>query len=184
MKPSVMHSVHLTDSSLSIDGREIPVAERGKPLLTVIYRNMLDDCPRFYKMDVFNRLVYVASQLLVKEESPEDRDDYRAVVLFNGASTVVADRKHIATVSGSEGFFPSPSVALFTLPNIVTGEIAISNGYKGETSLYILDRRNSPLMEQIVEATFAGSEARSMMTGWVDCTSEDTFEADIRILTI
>ena len=184
VKPSVMHSVHLTDSSLSIDGREIPVAERGKPLLTVIYRNMLEDCPRFYKMDVFNRLVYVASQLLVKEESPEDRDDYRAVVLFNGASTVVADRKHIATVSGSEGFFPSPSVALFTLPNIVTGEIAISNGYKGETSLYILDRRNSPLMEQIVEATFAGSEARSMMTGWVDCTSEDTFEADIRILTI
>lgn len=183
-RPEVQHSVRLTETSLSIDGREIPVEESGKALLTWIYRTMLTEYPKFYKMDVFNRLVYVASQLLVKEEDAGSPDTGRALVFFNRSSTVVSDRRHISTFTGGEGFFPSPSVAIFTLPNIVAGEVAIRNGYKGETSFYILDERDGTLMENIVDATFACSDVHSMITGWVDCSAEDSFEADISILTI
>ena len=75
-------------------------------------------------------------------------------------------------------------MAIFTLPNITAGEVAIRNGYRGETSFYILDERNERLMGNIVDATFSCSDVSSMITGWVDCSAEDTFEADIRILTI
>ena len=183
-KTKMLHSVHLTDSFLNVDGREIQVARHGKAMLTEIYKTLLEDYPRFYKMDVFNRLVYVASELLVKAEGADVNDENRAVILFNGASTLVQDRKHLATVSNMDEFFPSPSVAIYTLPNIVTGELAIKNHYKGETTLYILDGRNEHLMGEIVDATFAMSDVRSMITGWVDCTAEDTFEADIKILTL
>ena len=182
--PQTVHSVRLTDSSLSIDGRSIPVEQNGKAMLTWIYRTMLTDWPKFYKMDVFNRLVYVASQLLVREENAAVPDVNRSLVFFNRSSTIVSDRKHISTICGGDGFFPSPSLAIFTLPNITAGEVAIRNGYRGETSFYILDERNETLMGNIVDATFSCSDVRSMITGWVDCGAEDTFEADMRILTI
>ena len=52
-----------------------------------------------------------------------------------------------------------------------------------ETSLYILDSRNDGLMEQITSSSFSQSETASILTGWVDCSDEDTFEAELKILT-
>lgn len=177
-----VHSLHLTPDSLTIDGEDIPVTSKGKTLLTELYKKHIGEYPKFYKMDTFSRLVFVASELLVMKEGGNARDEGRAVVLFNGTSSVIADRKHIGTISDRDNFFPSPSTFLYTLPNIAAGEIAIRNSYKGETSFYILAGKDEELMSGIIEATFAGSSAGSMITGWVDCSDEDVFEADIRII--
>ena len=111
-------------------------------------------------------------------------DEKRAVILFNSSSSIVADRKHIATFENENDFYPSPSVFLYTLPNIVTGEIAIKRGYKGETSLYILNEYNEKIINSVVESTFAHSSVRTMITGWVDCNSDSDFEAYIKLVTI
>ena len=180
--PYVSHSVRITSDSLTVDGKPLPVSSTGRALLTEIYREHIGDYPKFHKMDMFTRLVFVASELLIQQEGETKAED-RAIILFNSSSSVVADRKHIATTFSDEGFFPSPSVFLYTLPNIVTGEIAIKHGYKGETSLYILDSRNDGLMEQITSSSFPQSETAGILTGWVDCSDEDTFEAELKILT-
>jgi 3-oxoacyl-[acyl-carrier-protein] synthase-1 len=75
-------------------------------------------------------------------------------------------------------------VFLYTLPNITTGEIAIRHGIKGETSLYILPENDASLMHTIVESTFALSPVKEMITGWVDCSDANQFEANIKLLTI
>lgn len=183
IRPSVSHRVHLTGSSLSIDGKEVDVSSTGKALLSEIYRKYIGDYPKFHKMDVFTKLVFAATELLLRQETDVTSAEDRAIILFNANSSIVADRKHLATISGSDGFFPSPSVFLYTLPNIVTGEIAIKHNYTGETSLYILDERNDELIAQIVGSSFEQSGCTSMITGWVDCRDEDSFEADIEILT-
>ena len=103
-------------------------------------------------------------------------------MLFNRTSSIVSDRKHIATIDDPDVFFPSPSVFLYTLPNIVTGEIAIRHGYTGETSLYILEDKNIETMAAIVKSSFAMSESPLMITGWADCSAEDTFEAELSLL--
>lgn len=176
------HSVRITSDSLTVDGRSVPVSSTGHALLTEIYKEHIGDYPKFHKMDMFTKLVFVASELLIQQEGEAKVDD-RAIILFNSSSSVVADRKHIATTFSDEGFFPSPSVFLYTLPNIVTGEIAIKHGYKGETSLYILDSRNDVLIGQITCSSFSQPEIGSILTGWVDCSDEDTFEAELKILT-
>ena len=180
--PEVSHSVRITGDSLTVDGKPVPVSSTGRTLLTEIYKEHIGDYPKFHKMDMFTRLVFVASELLIQQEGETKADD-RAIILFNSTSSVVADRKHIATTFSKDGFFPSPSVFLYTLPNIVTGEIAIKQGYKGETSLYILDSRNDGLMEQITSSSFSQHGTGSILTGWVDCSDEDTFEAELKILT-
>lgn len=181
--PKVAHKVHLTESSLTIDGKDVEVSSRGKALLTEIYRTYIGDYPKFHKMDMFTKLVFAASELLIRQEGEGIAASDRAIILFNASSSIVADRKHLSTIDSAEGFFPSPSVFLYTLPNIVTGEIAIKHNYTGETSLYILNERNDELIARIVDSSFARSGCASMITGWVECGSEDSFEADIEILT-
>ena len=177
-------SVLITPSTLIIDGEEVKVGSSGKDLLTDIYKLYFGDYPKFHKMDVLSKLAFLAAELACLKENKDDRDENRAVILFNGSSSIVADRKHIATYAKEDEFYPSPSVFLYTLPNIVTGEIAIKNGYKGETSLYILNEHNKDIIDTIIKSTFTQSSVRSMITGWVDCKTEDDFEANIKLVTI
>ena len=175
--------VQITPTSLIVNGNNEDVSSTGKNLLTEIYKSHIGDYPKYHKMDVFTKLAFLAADI-VTQRCADNHDENRAVILFNSSSSIVADRKHIATFDKEGDFYPSPSVFLYTLPNIVTGEISIKHGYKGETSLYILNNYNEKIINSIVESTFEQSSVRTMITGWVDCKSEDDFEANIKLVTI
>ena len=181
---NTLRTVRITPSTLEIDGVQMQVASTGKELLAELYKKYIGDYPKFHKMDVFTKLAFLAVDVVIRNGSESVEDDQRAVILFNSSSSIVADRKHIATFSKEGEFYPSPSVFLYTLPNIVTGEIAIRHGYKGETSLYIIDSYDDEIINTVIESTFAQSSVRTMIAGWVDCSSEDEFEANIKLLTI
>ena len=178
----VAGSVHITPSSLQIDGKDVAVEAGGKALLTEIYKKELEDNPKFYKMDVFSRLVYLASGIVCKGIEDTVAPEDRSLVLFNASSSIVADRQHLRTFTGPEGFFPSPATFLYTLPNVVTGEIAVRFGIKGETTLLILPRRDDAVIAALSETVFRLSGTSAMITGWVDCDAEDSFEADVKLI--
>lgn len=147
--------------------------------LEEIYKNRLKNYPKFHKMDMLSKLSYAASELLLSQ-FPNLKPS--SVLLFNGTSSVVQDRIHVSTITGNDGFYPSPSVFLYTMPNLAAGEIAIRNGIKGETALYILQNKDTALMDDIVKASLP--KGTVAITGWVDCLSTDTFEADLKLITI
>lgn len=177
----IIHRVRIRPDSIEVDGITLETETTGKQILTETYRKCGIDYPKFYKMDVFSRIVFLAAELITMKETVRDEDT--AVILFNRSSSIVADRKHIATFSNPDEFYPSPSVFLYTLPNISIGEVAIRHGYKGETSLYILNERNDELMNAVINAAFTRSDVGTILTGWADCSDEDTFEADIILTT-
>ena len=146
--------------------------------ISEIYKSRIGNYPKFYKMDMLTKLAFVASELLM-QEVPDAAP--LAVILFNGASTIVQDRRHVESFAGVEGFFPSPSVFLYTLPNIAVGEIAIRHGIKGETGLYILQEKDWNLMETIIGASLPKSA--TAISGWVDCRTENDYEADLKLIT-
>ncbi|MBR3480637.1 MAG: 3-oxoacyl-ACP synthase [Prevotella sp.] len=106
----------------------------------------------------------------------------RAIVLFNQSSSIAADKKYLETIADDD-FFPSPSIFVYTLPNIVTGEIAMRNGYHGETSFFILPERNEEMMQQIIKSTFQDKAVKSLITGWVDYYSDSDYGADLVIIS-
>lgn len=176
----ITHRVRITPDSLSVDEKTFETTAQGKALLTEIYKQYIGNYPKYYKMDMLCRLVFVATEMLVQQEQKTVEGEERGVILFNRTSSIDSDRKHIATIV--ENSLPSPSIFLYTLPNIVTGEIAIKHNYKGETSLYILEEKNEKLMSRIIEATLQQSDVNSILTGWADCLDEDHFEADIMLV--
>lgn len=177
------HTVRLTPTSLNIDGRDVSAQETGASLLTWLYKQHVNDYPKYYKMDGLSRLGLIATELLLKQEGHQrfEACEDRAVILFNNSSSVGADRKYLASIAETD-YFPSPSVFVYTLPNIVTGEIAMRNLYHGETSFYITNRRDDQLAWDVVCASFADPATKSIIGGWIDYQDDSHFEANLYIV--
>ena len=183
------HSVKITQDEIVVDGNRLDVKSHGKEMLTEVYKTKIGDYPKFYKMDMLSRLAFVASELLIESEdqktlnsNPSTQNSDRAVVLFNHSSSIIADRQYVKSIE-KDDFFPSPAAFVYTLPNITTGEIALRNGYHGETSFYLLAERNEKLMQRVIKSTFIDRDIKSAIGGWIDCPSEDKFECEISIFS-
>lgn len=152
--------------------------------LTDIYKQEIGNYPKFYKMDILSRLAFVTTELLRKGPHTTDNGQQTPIILFNHSSSVVADRQFLDTIKDAENFFPSPSIFVYTLPNITTGEVAIRHHLCGETSFYILPDKDEALMKQILEASLAGTSATSVISGWIDAESETSYECELSVYNI
>ena len=142
--------------------------------LEELYRAEVGNYPKFFKMDVLCRLGFLLTELLVKDEPGRfvPRRD-RAVLLFSRNGSFCNDRNYGDTLEQ----YPSPALFVYTLPNIVTGEIAIRNKYAGETSAFVMEEFNPELFVRTVEEAFMDRDTLSAIVGWVDCRSEDDYDA-------
>lgn len=161
-------------------------------LLTSLYKQMIGNYPKFYKMDGLSRLGFVASEILLnaekgdtdverREEEGERLLEERAIIFFNHSSSIASDRNYKESIKDKDNYFPSPSIFVYTLPNIVTGEIAIRNHFQGETSFFILPDKDEKMMEEILQASCRDAQSKSFLTGWIDYEDERHFEAELKI---
>lgn len=183
------HTIRITPEEVILDQRKLWEGKKelgeqeGKEhhsLLTSLYKQMIGNYPKFYKMDGLSRLGFVASEILLNAEKGET-DKERAIIFFNHSSSIASDRNYKESINDKNNYFPSPSIFVYTLPNIVTGEIAIRNHFHGETSFFILPNKDKKMMEEILQASCRDAQSKSFLTGWIDYEDEKHFEADLKI---
>lgn len=178
------HSVIITPEHVLVDGNPLEHNESGSTMLTDLYRKYIGDYPKFFKMDTLSKLGFIASELLLNIEGNRDfepRED-RAVILFNRNASLQADTHYQSTIQNPDNFFPSPAAFVYTLPNIVTGEIAIRNKYFGETSFIVIEYYDEKIIEKNLRLAFQDPITTSIIGGWVDCEDEEHFEAKIFLM--
>lgn len=148
--------------------------------LVRLYQNWVGNYPKFFKMDLFSRLAFIASEMVLQDEADtenvqrfQERDD-RAVVLCTRSASILTDRRYLETMPTA----PSPALFAYTLPNVATGEIAIRNHYLGETMTYIL--QNDTQVEMLMRQTLVNS-TKSVLGGWIEVTDETHFIVDLQI---
>ena len=191
-KGNTSHSIVITpqkvvlDNEVIINNEVLPIkGERREGILTFLYKTRINNYPKFYKMDALARLGFVATELLLqKERETEGNKDHhdRAVVFFNQSSSEHADRIFLSSISDPENFFPSPAAFVYTLPNIVNGEIAIRNDYHGETAFYLLPQKDERIMHLITQATLLDDYHKSIIAGWLEYKNENNFLAELSII--
>ena len=189
--------IQITPCSILLNGQALALeltsdaatTPTGKAMLTAYYKQRVGDYPKFYKMDALARLGFLAAELLLQslgEAMYEERED-RAIVLVNRSASLVADRKYETTIQEGENYFPSPSDFVYTLPNIVTGEIAIRHHYHAETTFLVLEPSqaaltdSNPVPEMLIAQAFCDPQVTSVLGGWLECSDENEFEADLGI---
>ncbi|MBR4842512.1 MAG: hypothetical protein IK006_05420 [Bacteroidaceae bacterium] len=171
----------ITDKAVQVNGHQLECGLTGSAMLTELYRAHVADWPKFFKMDTLSKVGFLASELLLKEcgEKRLESEEYtsaRAVVLFGTTASLCADRNYQETIQDKDNYYPSPALFVYTLPNIVTGEIAIRNHYRGETSFYVLDSYDAQTMAFHIHCSFQDSVTESVLAGWVDSTANDDFK--------
>ena len=178
------HAVVITPETVKLNGISISHTEQGNALLTELYRAYVGDYPKFFKMDTLCKLGFVASEMLLKDEGQERfvPSEDRAVVLFNKTASLQADTNYQATIQDLENFFPSPAAFVYTLPNIVTGEIAIRNKYYGESSFIVIESCDARIMARQLMNAFQDSMTQSILGGWLDCNDENHFDARLFLI--
>lgn len=179
--------VVLNQGYVSVNGRELEHEASGNALLTELYRNHIADWPKFFKMDTLSKAGFVASELLIKELGErrlgsEEFAQGRAIVLFGATASLCADRNYQETIQDKDNYYPSPALFVYTLPNIVTGEIAIRNHWRGETSFYVLETPDAAQMAFHLACAFQDQVTDSILAGWVDSSRNDDFQAFMTVV--
>ena len=104
-----------------------------------LYRHTKTNYLKFFKMDRLCKLGFISAEILISENNlPENYEaEEIAVVLSNSNSTIDTDTNYYNTIKDKDNYFPSPGLFVYTLPNIVSGEISIKNKFKGENNFFI-----------------------------------------------
>ena len=154
-----------------LNGQPVATNEQGEKMLVELYRRYVKDYPKFFKMDTLSRLGFIAAELVLQDQRVE------AVILANRSASIKNDTDYLATITG-ENYYPSPALFVYTLPNIVTGEIAIRHHIQGETSCYILE--NPEQLEPIILSQI--TRQSPVLAGWCECSGPNTFNAKLQII--
>jgi hypothetical protein len=131
------------------------------------FKNLNLAYPKFYKMDRLCKLGFLAAEYLLSGNMACRPDESTAIVLCNSSGSLDSDLTHLQNAEQ-----PSPAVFVYTLPNIVAGEIAIRHGIKGETAFFISERDGDPAVRQYVAGMLESGAAGSCIAGWVDYADE------------
>jgi len=139
-----------------------------------IYRHFGVNYPKFHKMDNLCKLGFLAAELLMKDKNLQHSypSDSVGIILYNASSSLDTDRNHQNSISDRSAYYPSPSVFVYTLANIVIGEICIRHKLYGESTFFVEENFNTERLHAYVKQLLDDRIVECCITGWVELDSE------------
>ncbi|CAG4995041.1 hypothetical protein DYBT9275_01531 [Dyadobacter sp. CECT 9275] len=135
--------------------------------LRELYKETGLSYPKFYKMDQLAQAGFLAFEALrkVNPDLSSYRDDAVAMVFANSHSSADTDQRFQKTYQ--ENTAPSPALFVYTLPNIVLGEIAILNKWYGENMFAVLPNFAADFFVNYGNILLSGN-TEAVLGGWLD----------------
>lgn len=171
--------IHITASSEISQHRifknEVSVFENKEAgvhaFLLAAYHHLEIKYPKFYKMDNLSKLGWLASEVLLKDsfDTGKYKPDDVGVLLSNASSSLDADLKYFESTKD----IASPSLFVYTLPNVVIGEICIRHKFKGENAFFIFEAFDADFMEKYVSNGINNNTLQACICGWLELIGEE-----------
>ncbi len=134
--------------------------------LKEMYYKLDLDYPKFFKMDNLCKLGVIGTELLCrKNKDLFSRKDRVGIILQNKSSSLDSDIKH---QEGIENNTVSPAIFVYTLPNIVIGEISIKHKWQSEGVFFIDENIDTKLLSQYSNILLKEGRADLNLIGWID----------------
>ncbi len=173
----------LKDNVLYINDVKYELEDVSGNVLDNFYRKEKISYPKFFKMDNLSKAGFLVSELMLREagfdiETPK-KD--MAILLCNRSSSSDDDLLYLQSIKDKDNYFPSPSVFVYTLPNIVAGEIAIRNKIFGETSFYISENYSKDMMLPQVNNVLSNQSVNYVLFGWVEAL-KGNYEVELTLI--
>jgi len=151
-----------------------------KDFLKSIYKTQQINYAKFFKMDELCKLAFIAGETLLRGKDLSI--EKTAIILGNRHSSLASDTKHQESIADGNDYFPSPAVFVYTLPNIMLGELCIRHGIKGENSCFLMEDFDVEFFNEYVRDLFVNESYKFCITGWVNYHQEK-YEAHLFLIT-
>jgi hypothetical protein len=179
---SVLCHSYLGPNGAFVNGqKEFDIDFSDRQYLKVIYENLVIDYPKFHKMDVLSKLLILTEELL-HEEIPNDvnLEDDMALLMANRSSSAVVDQKFIDSYTLQNN--PSPSLFVYTLPNIAIGELSIRRKWYGENSFFIAEQFDANFFIRQCEGAFRNGNTHALCA-WIEADMRGNEECFLFLVT-
>ncbi|MDD3877813.1 MAG: hypothetical protein PHT69_14425 [Bacteroidales bacterium] len=165
------HEVWLNDELLFSDDKNISLQD----FLRNIYKYFNINHPKFFKMDKLSKLAFLCADILISREElfKTYKSEEIGIVLSNASSSLDTDILYNNTIKDSDNYFPSPSLFVYTLPNITVGEIAIKHQISGENYFFISKEFDPAFIQNYLQSLYTEGLIKCAVAGWVDVLKED-----------
>jgi hypothetical protein len=169
---NITATCHIRDKTIQVNRRMV-YENKDAGLDTFLegaYDFLKVDYTKFYKMDRLSKVGFLAAEVLLNDRALTRYEPVnRNIILANSNASLDSDIKFAKA-------FSSPAVFVYTLPNIVAGEICIRHGIKGETAFFISEEFDAALMTSYVDSVMlkvlpSGAKP-CCVGGWIDLLDE------------
>ncbi len=172
----IEHSCTLRSGKATLDGKTICESDGDFPtFIRQVYHEFAEPNMKFFKMDDMSKLGYMTAEILLKNIDLGDPKS-TAIVLMNRSSSLASDLQHNRVLAS--GAPASPAVFVYTLPNVVMGEICIRHKIQGETIFFVADKFEDELCSRYVQMLLA--RYKQVIYGWCEY-NENNYESEFYI---
>lgn len=175
--------VEIKNHSVIVDGQiEKSIEDKSmdfKRFAKQIYTEYGIKYSKFHKMDNLCKLGLLCSYILLKDiDLSAYQPDERALILANASASLNTDNKYQKTISE----IPSPSVFVYTLPNIVGGEISIKNDFKGESMFLVSQAFDTDFFFNYSRYLIEKCKHKVVVMGWVEMDMNENYKAFLYLI--
>ncbi len=174
MKINITNYCSIHNNQIKLNGETLLVKEKQVPFNEFIKSTYdLNASPymKFFKMDDLCKLAFLASEFLLKNKNLAEQYGSSTISLLfaNTSSSLDTDINYYNTVKD----FPSPSLFVYTLPNIMLGEISIRNKFKGENAFFVFEQFQADFLCNYATQLIAEKKAKAVIIGWVELLNDN-----------
>jgi hypothetical protein len=169
--PVLMNNVRIADGALVRNGEVIASISSSDP--ADMYRVLGFNYPKFFKMDTLSKWAWLGAEALLKKGDSwlyEGTDKQNiAVVLATADGCLEVDHRYAQTIQT----IPSPALFVYTLPNIMLGEICIRHGFTGEQLCEVQEAFEPEALLTWVRDLLTKRGMTHCLAGWVDASGDN-----------
>lgn len=174
--------VTIENGKLTVNGHETANYEDKEytSFIREIYKDLGETNTKFYKMDDMCKLGYVAVANLLKEKGTFLPTEL-AIVLANSSSSLHTDIRHQNILDSEGDAGASPAIFVYTLPNLVLGELCIRHKIQGENTFFIAKDYSSQEMEEYAQIVMQKGDLKACIVGWCELLGNN-YKAEFKLI--
>ena len=159
---------------------EFPRMDDDGKFFKNIYKQLKIDYPKFYKMDRLCKLAFLTAEYLFTEKSILEKyaPDEVAMIFSNSNSSLDTDIKHNNSISDKNKYYSKPAVFVYTLPNIMLGELSIRHVIRGENVFFVSEKFDTGFITDYTINLLNTTKHKACLLGRTDY-SEGEYESSM-----
>ncbi|PZD76826.1 hypothetical protein [Mesonia sp. K7] len=136
-----------------------------KDFLKAVYTFLEISYPKFHKMDDLCKLGILATEILQQNKPINSQT---GLVFQNKSGSLVSDFNHQQIIND----FASPAIFVYTLPNIVMGEVCIMYQLNSENFFFINPHFDCNFVYHYTQNLLENKSSQEIVCGWVEVNLE------------